>query len=121
MIIVGLQGASDLPRGPSHESRAAGCGQQELAADLLGYAPARRGRPRAGRGHGALAAAELPADVAHATLGDGLRGEHPGRTTGSERSVYAPVGLPWQDLAVAWAAYRQAERLGIGTRIGLLG
>ncbi|WP_327247583.1 hypothetical protein [Streptomyces sp. NBC_01320] len=28
-----------------------------------------------------------------------------------------PVGLLRQDLAVAWAAYRQAERIGIGTRI----
>ncbi|WP_436846984.1 hypothetical protein [Streptomyces atratus] len=61
-----------------------------------------------------------PADAADATLGEVLRGERPGRTTDSERSVYAPVGLPRQDLAVAWAAYRQAERLGVGTRIDLL-
>jgi ornithine cyclodeaminase/alanine dehydrogenase-like protein (mu-crystallin family) len=36
------------------------------------------------------------------------------------RSVYAPVGLPWQDLALAWFAYRQAEHRGVGTQIDLL-
>ncbi|MDH6454423.1 MULTISPECIES: ornithine cyclodeaminase family protein [unclassified Streptomyces] len=54
------------------------------------------------------------------TLGEVVRGEHPGRRSATERTVYAPVGLPWQDLAVAWAAYRRAEREGVGRRVDLL-
>ncbi|MFI9046394.1 hypothetical protein [Streptomyces sp. NPDC053427] len=37
------------------------------------------------------------------------------------RTVHAPVGLPWQALALARAAYRRAERLGIGATTDLPG
>jgi hypothetical protein len=33
--------------------------------------------------------------------------------------VYAPVGLPWQDLAIAWLAYRRAELDDVGRGIDL--
>ncbi|MFD9903173.1 ornithine cyclodeaminase family protein [Streptomyces sp. NPDC059063] len=95
-------------------------GKQELAADLLASALLVVDDRELAADMGALAAAHLPASAADATLGDVLRGDHPGRTSAEARSVYAPVGLPWQDLALAWAAYRQAERLGIGQRIDLL-
>lgn len=55
-----------------------------------------------------------------ATLGDVVRREHPGRTSDTDRTVYAPVGMPWQDLALAWTAYGRAEREGIGQRVDLL-
>ncbi|MFJ9854102.1 hypothetical protein [Streptomyces sp. NPDC101150] len=58
---------------------------------------------------------------ADAALGEVLRGAHPGRTTAAVRIVHAPVGLPWQDLALAWTAYRRAERLGIGVTVDPLG
>jgi ornithine cyclodeaminase len=32
----------------------------------------------------------------------------------------APVGLPWQDLALAWAAYRQARAAGLGREFDFL-
>jgi ornithine cyclodeaminase len=70
---------------------------------------------------GVLAATGLPPEAAHATLGEILRGEHPGRTDPGQRTVYAPVGLPWQDLALAWLAYREAERRGLGLEVDLLG
>ncbi|MFJ9084636.1 ornithine cyclodeaminase family protein [Streptomyces sp. NPDC102384] len=35
-------------------------------------------------------------------------------------TVYAPVGLPWQDLALAWEAYGVAERDGVGGEVDLL-
>ncbi len=50
---------------------------------------------------------------AHATLGEILRGDHPGRTD-------APVGLPWQDLALSLLAWREAGRRGVGTEIDFL-
>lgn len=38
----------------------------------------------------------------------------------SRPSVYSPVGLPWQDLALSWAVYQHALRAGAGTRVDLL-
>jgi ornithine cyclodeaminase/alanine dehydrogenase-like protein (mu-crystallin family) len=48
------------------------------------------------------------------TLIEVLQGTIPGRRTDAERTVYTPVGLPAQDLALAWAAYQQARRAGRG-------
>ncbi|MGP3690262.1 ornithine cyclodeaminase family protein [Streptomyces sp. IBSNAI002] len=95
-------------------------GKQELSADLLESALLVVDDRELAAAMGALAAAGLPAPAADATLGEVLRGEHPGRTGATARSVYAPVGLPWQDLALAWTAYRQAEQHDIGRRIDLL-
>jgi ornithine cyclodeaminase/alanine dehydrogenase-like protein (mu-crystallin family) len=96
-------------------------GKRELAGDLLEAALlAVDDRPLAAA-TGALAAAGLPAEAAQATLGEILRGEHPGRTDPAQRTVYAPVGLPWQDLALSWLAYREAERRGAGLEVDLLG
>ncbi|MEV6781749.1 hypothetical protein [Streptomyces sp. NPDC051098] len=62
---------------------------------------------------GLLSAAGLPASAAQATLGDVLRGDHPGRASATDRSGYAPVGLPRQDLAMAWAAYQQGQTIDL--------
>lgn len=95
-------------------------GKQELSAKLLTSALLVVDDREQAAAMGVLAAAGLPAGGADATLGEVLRGAHPGRTAGTATSVYAPVGLPWQDLAVAWTAYLRAERLGLGTRVDLL-
>ncbi len=95
-------------------------GKQELAADLLGAALLVVDDRELAARTGALAAAGLPAEAADTTLGAVLRGEHPGRTSATARSVYAPVGLPWQDLALAWVAYGRARREGVGRRVDLL-
>ncbi|MFC5212850.1 ornithine cyclodeaminase family protein [Streptomyces coerulescens] len=95
-------------------------GKQELAADLLRAALLVVDDRELAASTGALAAAGLPATAADAELGDVLRGDHPGRVSAAGRSVYAPVGLPWQDLALAWPAYRAAEREGVGRRVDLL-
>jgi ornithine cyclodeaminase len=34
--------------------------------------------------------------------------------------VYAPVGLPWQDLAAAWIVYQAATASGRGLAVDLL-
>ncbi|MFD5861773.1 ornithine cyclodeaminase family protein [Streptomyces chartreusis] len=95
-------------------------GKQELAADLLRAALLVVDDRELAASTGALAAAGLPSTAADAELADVLRGDHPGRASAGGRSVYAPVGLPWQDLALAWSAYGAAEREGVGRRIDLL-
>ena len=95
-------------------------GKQELAGEFEAALLAVDDRPLAAA-MGVLAAAGLPAEAAQATLGEILRGEHPGRTDPGQRTVYGPVGLPWQDLALAWLAYQEAERRGLGIEVDLLG
>jgi ornithine cyclodeaminase len=95
-------------------------GKQELAADLLKSALLVVDDRELAATVGALAAAGLAASAAEATLADVLRGDHPGRTGATDRSVYAPVGLPWQDLALAWIAYQRAEQHDIGEKTDLL-
>ncbi|MGW1542195.1 ornithine cyclodeaminase family protein [Streptomyces sp. NPDC002309] len=95
-------------------------GKQELAADLLESAFLVVDDRELAAATGALSAAGLPASAARTTLGEVLRGGHPGRTGATDRSVYAPVGLPWQDLALAWVAYQQAEQHDVGQVIDLL-
>ncbi|WP_392757392.1 ornithine cyclodeaminase family protein [Streptomyces sp. LN590] len=95
-------------------------GKQELSADLLESALLVVDDRHLAATMGALAAAGLAASAAEATLGEVLRGEHAGRTSAMARSVYAPVGLPWQDLALAWIAYQHAQQHDIGQKIDML-
>lgn len=88
-------------------------GKAELAADLLEAALLVVDDRELTAGVGVLRRPD-------ATLGEIVRSEHPGRTTDGDHTVYAPVGMPWQDLALAWAAYGRAEREGIGRRVDLL-
>ncbi|QYC43288.1 L-lysine cyclodeaminase [Nonomuraea coxensis DSM 45129] len=96
-------------------------GKQELSPALLRAAGvlAVDDRPLAAA-MGVLAATGLPAGAAHATLGELLRGDHPGRTGPDQITVYGPVGLPWQDLALSLLAWREAGRRGVGAEIDLL-
>ncbi|MFJ4938694.1 ornithine cyclodeaminase family protein [Streptomyces pseudovenezuelae] len=91
-------------------------GKAELAADLLDASVVVVDDRPSAVSMGVLA----DGGTAAATLAEVVRGDHPGRTSDTDRTVYAPVGLPWQDLAVAWTAYRRAEREGIGRRVDLL-
>lgn len=70
---------------------------------------------------GALGTAELTAADSAGTLGQVLRGDVPGRRSDSDLTIYTPVGLPWQDLALAWLAYRRALETGSGARFDFLG
>ncbi|MEU6108242.1 NAD(P)-binding domain-containing protein [Streptomyces albidoflavus] len=86
-------------------------GKRELAADLLDAALlVVDDRP--------LAAAT--GTLASATLTDLLTGAHPGRTAPDTRTVYSPVGLPWQDLALSWLAHERARERGIGQDVDFL-
>lgn len=69
---------------------------------------------------GALGAAGLTAADTASTLSEVLRGMAPGRRGDDEVTIYTPVGLPWQDLVLAWAAYRRALAEGLGTGFDFL-
>lgn len=95
-------------------------GKQELAPDVLASARLIVDDRALVAGHGALANAGLPAGTAAASLGEVIRGEVPARCHGQEITVYAPVGLPWQDLALSRLAYQRAEATGTGATVDLL-
>ncbi|WP_329521399.1 ornithine cyclodeaminase family protein [Spirillospora sp. NBC_01491] len=90
-------------------------GKAELGADLLAGARVVVDDVALATEMGVLAGAGPDAARAAGTLGAVLRGEAPGRAADGEVTVYAPVGLPWQDLALGWTAYQAAREAGRGT------
>jgi ornithine cyclodeaminase/alanine dehydrogenase-like protein (mu-crystallin family) len=92
-------------------------GKVELSGDLLRNARVVVDDVRLATSTGALGGARLDAA---GTLGDVLRGDVPARDAQDRPSVYAPVGLPWQDLALTWLVYRRATTADV-TVIDLLG
>ncbi|MFA1539045.1 ornithine cyclodeaminase family protein [Actinomadura monticuli] len=95
-------------------------GKAELGADLLEGARVVVDDVPLAVEMGVLAGAGLDVKHAAGTLRDLLRGQVPARVKGGEVTVYAPVGLPWQDLAVSWAAYRAARAAGAGAEFDFL-
>ncbi len=98
-------------------------GKRELAADLLDAALLVVDDHELAAATGTLATPGLPttprlSSTAVPTLTDLLTGAHPGRDT---RTVYAPVGLPWQDLALSWLAHERARERGVGRDFDFLG
>ncbi|MCO5974330.1 ornithine cyclodeaminase family protein [Actinoallomurus soli] len=93
-------------------------GKAEISADLLRASRTFVDDLDLAVAMGALGNAGLGREHAAGVLADVLRGVAPGRTDPSEVTVYAPVGLPWQDLALSWAAYRAA---GPARRFDFLG
>lgn len=95
-------------------------GKRELAADLLDAALLVVDDRQLAAVTGTLASATRPAE-ATPTLTEILTGAHPGRTAPDTRTVYSPVGLPWQDLALSWLAHERARERGIGQETDFLG
>ncbi|MEU5883549.1 ornithine cyclodeaminase family protein [Spirillospora sp. NPDC047279] len=96
-------------------------GKTELGADLLEHARVVVDDVALAVEMGVLAGAGLDVKHSAGTLRDVLRGQVPGRVKDGEITVYAPVGLPWQDLALAWAAYQAAREAGAGVSFDFLG
>jgi ornithine cyclodeaminase len=69
---------------------------------------------------GALGTAALSAADVAGTLSQVLRGTVPGRRADADITIYTPVGLPWQDLALAWAAYCHARAASLGREFDFL-
>ncbi|MFL6053484.1 MAG: hypothetical protein ACJ72W_11280 [Actinoallomurus sp.] len=93
-------------------------GKAELSADLLRTSRSFVDDLDLAVAMGALGNAGLTREDAAGVISDVMRGAVEGRTGASEVTVYAPVGLPWQDLALSWAAYRAARSV---TRFDFLG
>jgi alanine dehydrogenase len=116
-----LLGDGDVPPGAHVTSLGADePGKAELSAALLRSARVIVDDTRLALTSGALGTAGLSARDAAGTFSQVLRGTRPGRTSEKEVTVYTPVGLPWQDLALAWAAYRQALAAGAGREFDFL-
>jgi len=83
-------------------------GKIELSADLLRAAHVIVDDLGLAADAGALANAGLGAGAAAGTLSDVLHGRLAGGRPDDAVTVYAPVGLPWQDLALTWSLYSRA-------------
>ncbi|MYW65927.1 NAD(P)-binding domain-containing protein [Streptomyces sp. SID8379] len=93
-------------------------GKLELGPDLLGAAHLVVDDRELARRSGVLGTLGLAGAT---TLGEMLNAESRCPAAAPDaRTVYAPVGLPWQDLALAWRAYEEAERRGVGVTVDLL-
>ncbi|MFF0338273.1 ornithine cyclodeaminase family protein [Kribbella sp. NPDC004875] len=80
-------------------------GKVELSRDLLEAARVVVDDRALAVQMGALGNVGLTADGVH-TLTEVLTGAAAGRRSAEEVTVYAPVGLPWQDLAMAWPLHQ---------------
>jgi ornithine cyclodeaminase/alanine dehydrogenase-like protein (mu-crystallin family) len=60
-------------------------------------------------------------DHLQAELGEVINGDHPGRKTNSEITLYRSLGLAVQDIASAQLIYQRALERGVGTEVDLGG
>ncbi|GMU02310.1 hypothetical protein KH5H1_64300 [Corallococcus caeni] len=84
-------------------------GKAELSQDLLEQALFICDHRALTVSTGAAGAVGLTESAIHAELGEVLAGLKPGRTSEEQVTVFAGVGLPFQDLATAWHVYQAAS------------
>jgi alanine dehydrogenase len=60
-------------------------------------------------------------DHLQAELGEVLIGEHPGRTSDDEITLFRSLGLAVEDLAATRLVYERAMERGMGTQVDLSG
>ena len=96
-------------------------GKCEVAADALKAALVVVDDRRLAVEMGAIGGACLGSDVIHAELGEVLAGKRSGRTDATQITVFASVGVAFQDLAAGWLAYTLARQHRIGRSVDLLG
>lgn len=68
---------------------------------------------------GAIGGVGLGRDAISAEIGEVLAGVKPGRQNDEEITVYGMVGLPFEDLAMAWLVYNEAIARNTGTSTAL--
>jgi ornithine cyclodeaminase/alanine dehydrogenase-like protein (mu-crystallin family) len=69
----------------------------------------------------ALRAGAVAKDRVHADLAELASGRKQGHLTDDELVIFDSSGSGVQDVAAAWAAYQEADRLGVGLRFDLSG
>ena len=77
--------------------------------------------PRAVTSTTPCARAQVSKDRVHADLAELASGRKQGRLTADELVIFDSSGSGVQDVAAAWAAYQEADRLGVGLRFDLSG
>lgn len=95
-------------------------GKAELGADILRSARVVVDDIPLALAMGAVGNVGLGGESIHATFGQVLTEERAGRQDSSQITVYAPVGLPWQDLALAWPVYLSALGVDIFPSVDFL-
>ena len=94
-------------------------GKAEVAADLIRQSVFVADDIALACRMGAVAGVGLDESAVHASLGAVLAGDRPGRTDDDQITVFGAVGLPFQDMVVAWDAYQSALRRGGGRSVAL--
>jgi ornithine cyclodeaminase/alanine dehydrogenase-like protein (mu-crystallin family) len=89
-------------------------GKAEVSADLIGSSLFVCDDRQLTVEMGALRGVGLAAEVIGAELGEVLGGTHPGRTSEEQVTIYAAVGLAFQDAIAAWHVYEQAVSVDPG-------
>ena len=69
----------------------------------------------------ALRAGAVSREQVHADLAELAAGRKRGRMSPEELVIFDTSGSGLQDVAAAWAAYREASRTGLGLRFDLTG
>ncbi|MBD3854881.1 MAG: ornithine cyclodeaminase family protein, partial [Acidobacteria bacterium] len=52
-------------------------------------------------------------------IGEVMNGDHPGRTSETEITLFRSLGLAVEDIASAWLVYQRAVEGGVGTHVDL--
>jgi ornithine cyclodeaminase len=95
-------------------------GKCEVAADVLRAALVVVDDRKLAAEMGAVGGAGLGMDSIHAELGEVIAGTKRGRKDEQEITIFASVGLAFQDLAAGWLAYTLAVERGLGRMFNLL-
>jgi ornithine cyclodeaminase/alanine dehydrogenase-like protein (mu-crystallin family) len=95
-------------------------GKCEVAAEVLSAARVVVDDRKLALEMGAVGGAGLSASAIHAELGEVISGLHPGRETPEQVTVFASVGLAFQDLTAGWLTYSAAREMQLGRWIDLL-
>jgi ornithine cyclodeaminase/alanine dehydrogenase-like protein (mu-crystallin family) len=96
-------------------------GKAELSADLLAQSLVVCDDRDLAVSQGAVGNVNLTAEHIHAEFGEVLSGHKHRRQSDDDITVFASVGLAWQDLAAAWQVYQKALEQGVGEKMNFLG
>ena len=88
-------------------------GKIELAADVLRHSRVIVDDLELVAASGALGNAGLDATAAARHPGRRAARRPAPRDQSNRTTVYAPIGLPWQDLAIVWPVYLRARHAGV--------
>lgn len=96
-------------------------GKAEVSSDLLEQSLVICDDRDLAASQGAVGNVGLTAEDIHAELGEVLSAQKSGRQNDDDITVFASVGLAWQDLAAAWQVYVKARAEGRGQELEFFG